>query len=367
MRSPGVCVRMAGEEKTEAATPKKRGEARTRGQVAKSMELSSTAVLLGLVLALHSLARSASRAVLDYFEIVMRQLSGDTLSSGKAMHLGGLGLIALGRAVGPLAATALALGLLVNIAQTGPLWAPEALKPNFNKLNPLTGAQRFFSPRSFVELAKSLYKIGLIGYICFSTLRNAYPELMVMSRMDVELAVALIGETIYQMAIRVVTTMLVLAALDYAYQRYSFEKSLRMTKEEVKQESKQTEGSPQIRARIRMKQREMARKRMMADVPMADAVVTNPTHFAVALQYNADAMAAPKVLAKGKDLIALRIRELARENDIPIIENPPLARALYKQVEIGREIPGDLYEAVAEVLAFVYQINEKRRQRMGLR
>ena len=166
-------------------------------------------------------------------------------------------------------------------------------------------------------------------------------------------------------AFRVVGTLMVVAALDYGFQRYSFEKSIRMTKEEVKREHKQSEGNPQFKSRVRASQRELAKKRMMTDVPAADVIITNPTHFAVALKYKPGEHVAPRVVAKGQDLLAHKIREIAQHNDVPIVENPPLARALYKQVEIGREVPADLYEAVAEVLAFVYQINEDRPTRAG--
>jgi flagellar biosynthetic protein FlhB len=355
-----------GSDKTEAATPKRRSEARKRGQVAKSPELSSTFVLLGVLFALHGFGSATLRAIQEYMTGAFSHLDEAHLSSGLVMQQGGQALVTLFRAVGPLLLTGMLLGLLVNIAQTGPLWATEALKPDLNRINPLNGAKRFVSARALVELFKSCYKIGLVGYIAYITARSNYPRLVMMARMEVPQAVGLVGEVLYTMALRVVTTMLVLAALDYAWQRYQFEKSLRMTKQEVKEEHKQAEGDPQLKARIRARQRAIARKRMMAEVPKADVVVTNPTHFAVALKYEAGKVSAPVVVAKGQDLVALKIRELAQENDVPIVENPPLARALYKQADLGREIPADLYEAVAEVLAFVYQINQKRRERAGI-
>lgn len=180
------------------------------------------------------------------------------------------------------------------------------------------------------------------------------------------MSISMVAELIYQMSMRIVGTMLVLAGIDYAYQRYAHEKRLRMTKQEVKQEYKQNEVDPHIKAKIRAKQREMSKKRMMDSVPSADVVITNPTHFSIALRYDLEHNSAPVVVAKGVDLIAFRIREIAVDADIPIVENPPLARALYKQVDIGHEIPAELYEGVAEVLAFVYEVNLRRRERMRL-
>lgn len=358
---------MAGDDKTEAATPKKRGEARTRGQVAKSMEISSMTVLMGVLLSLHNGVGKAGGLMRSYLQSTFTHLENPRLSVQIVMQLAGGLCVVLAQCLTPMLLTAMLLGIVVNIAQTGPLWSPQALKPNFNKLNPLNGAKRLVSPRSLVELVKSSYKIGLVMWIAWTTIRGSYPQLMLSARMDLMQGMGMVAEMAYRLALRIVTTMLVLAALDYGYQRWSHEKSLKMTKEEVRQEHKGQDLNPQIKGRIRARQRALAKKRMMAEVPNADVIVTNPTHFAVALKYDGANMNAPVVLAKGQDLLAFKIRELARENDIPIVENPPLARALYKNGVLGREIPGDLYEAVAEVLAFVYQINQKRAARAGYR
>ncbi len=354
-----------GGEKTEAATSRRRDDARKKGQVAKSTELAQTFVLMGLLFGLHSFGSGASRAVRTFFENTYSHLDIVQLTPSLVMREGGIALLTVARSVGPLAATAFFLGLFANVAQTGPMWAFEALRPDFNRLNPLNGAKRLVSMQGIAQLVKSLYKIGLIGYIAYVTIRGSFPQLAMLSRMEITPAVGLVMDIVYRLALRVTGTMLVLAAIDYGYQRYQHEKSLKMSKEEVKQEHKGTEGSPQLKARIRAKQRQMSKQRMMEEVPKADVVITNPTHFAIALRYDATQGSAPLVVAKGADLMAARIRELARENDVPIVENPPLARALFKQVDIGREIPGELYEAVAEVLAFVYQINQRRRERAG--
>ena len=354
-----------GEDKTETATPRKRSEARKRGQIAKSTEMSSIVVLLGLLLALHSLLGGAGHIIQGHLHTVLSHLDEAQMSPAIALQVGRTAIGVAVRMLAPLLMTAMALGIVVNMAQTGPLLAWEGMKPNFNKINPLAGFKRFVSPRSLVELVKSIYKIGLIGYITYVTLRGNYPQLLLLTRMDMSAAISVVAEVAYQMMVRIAITMLVLAALDYIYQRYAREKSLKRTKHEVKMEYKQQEGSPMVKQRVRARMRQLAKKRMMTDVPTADVIVTNPTHFAVALKYDGLRMAAPIVVAKGQDLMALKIRELAIEHDIPIIENPPLARALYKQTPIGHEIPGDLFEAVAEVMAFVYQINDRRRERMS--
>ena len=258
---------MAGDDKTEAATPKRRSEARSKGQVAKSTEICSMGVMLGILFALHGGVGRAGGIIQAYFEEMFRHLNDTQLTSNAVLPLGGHLFMTLAQALMPILLTAMVLGVILNMAQTGPLWAPEALKWNFNKLNPLTGAKRFISSRSLVDLVKSLAKIGLVGGICWSTVRGSFPQLLLTSRMDLMAGIDIVAEMAYRLALRCVMTMLVLAALDYAYQKWSHEKSLRMTKEEVKQEHKNQDGNPQIKARIRAKQRQIAKKRMMAEVP----------------------------------------------------------------------------------------------------
>jgi flagellar biosynthetic protein FlhB len=212
-----------------------------------------------------------------------------------------------------------------------------------------------------VETLKAIGKLGIIGYIAYSTLSSSYPLLLLTIRQDIPTILAFTGDLIYRLALRIALFLLVLAVIDYGYQRWAFEKQIRMTKEEVRQEHRQYEGNPQIKARIRARQRQLARRRMMEEVPHADVVLTNPTHVAVALRYDPTTMSAPKVVAKGAELLAEKIKEIARQHDVPVLENPPLARSLYKNVEIGREIPTEFFAAVAEVLAFVYQIDARRR------
>jgi flagellar biosynthetic protein FlhB len=348
-------------ERTETATPKRRNEARKRGQVAKSADLASVTVLLGALLGLRAFGVGSAHVVRTYFVEALTHLD-DTRISPQLLeqHVVTMGLV-LFHAIGPLLALSAVLGIAANWVQTGPVWATERLRLNLQALNPLNGMSRLFNPNSLVNLVKSIYKMAVIGYVAIVTMQASYPQLVMAARFDLGEAAGLVAETAYRMALRVAAAMLVMSALDYFYQRYSHEKSLRMTKDEVKQEMKNADGDPRIKARIRARQRQIARKRMMDAVPMADVVITNPTHYAVALKYSADENEAPVVVAKGADFLALRIREIAQMADVPIVENPPLARALYRLVDVDREIPSDLYAAVAEVLAFVYQIDRRRR------
>lgn len=355
---------MSAEERTEAASPRKRGEARKRGQVAKSQDLSSMVVFMGIIVCLHAVGGASIAKLQVYLKtslIHLNDAGSAPLTTNVLFAKAGQAALLLFSVVGPVMITALVLGILVNVLQTGFLVAPDSLRPDFNRLNPMTGITRYFSTRGLVETAKACAKIALISWIAWSTISNSYTHLLEMMKQDLPTMLAVLGDLIYRLAMRICGFLLVLAAADYAYQRISFEKSIRMTKTEVKQESKQSEGSPIAKSRQRAKMRQMAKKRMMADVPLADVIITNPTHFAVALKYDGTGMVAPRVVAKGADLIAARIREIAQEHDVPIVENPPLARNLYKNVEVGQDIPPDLYSAVAEVLAYVYQINNRKR------
>lgn len=319
-------------------------------------------VFLGVVVCLHALGGTSVNVIQDFMQ---RSLAG--------MHEGSLGLQQLfqkgaeigwmlARALWPIVLTAFVLGVLVSVLQTGFVISAQVLVPDFNRLNPLNGLQRFLSAHGLVETLKSLGKLAIIAYISYSTISASYPALLETIRKDIPSIMAFAGDSLYRLALRIGMFLLALAAADYAYQRWSFERSIRMTKTEVKQEHKQHEGNPQIKARIRARQRQLARRRMMEEVPKADVVITNPTHYAVALRYDAATMAAPQVVAKGADLIAQKIRDTAAEHQVPIVQNAPLARALYRQVDIGREVPADFYAAVAEILAYVYQLNAQRRQ-----
>ncbi len=354
-----------GEEKSFPATPRRREEARKKGQVARSAELGGAATLFALVLALHALLPGAAGASL-LADIHGGFLFGahDTLTAADAQRRAMGGVFTAGRVVLPALLLALVLSLAAGIGQVGFGITPEAAAPQWQRINPASGFQRLLSLRGSVELLKGLCKLALIAGICAATLRDAITSGRLLGLMGTPLPLALgvVGDILWTLGLRVGAALLILAVADYAFQKYQHEKSLRMSASEIKQESKQSEGDPKTKARIRKIQRELARRRMMQDVPKATVVVTNPTHYAVALLYEAG-MGAPRVVAKGQDEVARRIREIARENRVPLVENRPLAQALHRTVEIGRDIPGDLYEGVAQVLAFVYRTYGRRTSR----
>ncbi len=355
----------SGEEKNLPATSKRRHEARKQGQVARSPEFSGAATLLALTLVLHATlpgiaGQSLVRSMQSIF--VFNPHTVD-FSFGNAQRLQIDALFWAARLVLPVMLLALALGLIVNIGQVGLQVMPEALNPKFERVNPLAGMKRLLSMHGAVELVKGLAKMAIVGGICWTTVRASVDNGSLLATMSMPLGTTLgiVGGILWTLGLRVSMTLLILAVADYLYQKYNFEKSIKMSFSEVKQEAKQSEGSPEVKGRIRRLQRELSRKRMMQDVPKADVIITNPTHFAVALQYEAG-LPAPKVVAKGADEIAARIREIARESKVPLVENKPLARELHRTVEIGHFIPPDMFEAVAQVLAFVYRTYGRRKK-----
>ena len=250
--------------------------------------------------------------------------------------------------------------LVVNIMQVGFLFSGEAILPKAERIDPVAGLKRLLSKRSLMELLKSLMKIGLVGYVCFYTIRQSVPELATLSDRGVSDVFHYLSDIGFRIGLRAGLILLLVAVIDYAFQRYEYEQSIKMTLEEFKREMREMEGDPMLRARIRSVQREMAQRRMMEAVPEAEVVVTNPTEYAVALKYKPEEMNAPVVVAKGRRLIAQKIREIAEQHGIPIVEDPSLARALFAQVELGHAIPDNLYRAVAEILAYVYRLNRKK-------
>lgn len=347
------------EDKTEAATPRKREEARKKGQVARSSEANSALVLLSALIVLKYTGGRITSVLQDTTVRLFTHLpSGDIKL--EMVQAGAIALVLeLGMALVPLLATVFVVAFCANVAQVGLLISMEPLMPKMSKLDPLGGMMRMFSSRSAVELGKAVLKVTLVAWVVYGFLRAEYPTVVQLVGADYQTMCSGIGTLAWKLLLKTTTVILIIAIFDYIYQRFQNEKNLRMTKQEVKEDMKRSEGDPQIKSRIRQRQREMSRQRMMQDVPKADVVVTNPTHFAVALKYDSEVSSAPKVLAKGQNLIALRIKEIAYENRVPVVENKPLARALYKSVDIGDEIPADLYQAVAEVLAYVYKLNEK--------
>jgi flagellar biosynthetic protein FlhB len=264
------------------------------------------------------------------------------------------------RLMAPIVATIMIVGLLINYVQVGVLFTADPLIPDISKLDPIEGFKRLFSLRSFAELVKGVLKVLIVGYVTYITLKGQYHEYLPLMDRTVSQILAFAIDSAFTLFLRIALVLLILAILDYGFQRWEYERNLRMTRYEIKEEMKQMEGPPHLRARIRALQRELSRRRMMKRVPKADVVITNPVHVAVALEYDPAEMEAPTVTAKGARLIAERIKEIATEHDVPIVENPPLAQTLYRSVDIDAEIPYDLYQAVAEILAYVYRLKEKQ-------
>lgn len=352
----------AEEEKTEEATPRKKREARKKGQVPKSMEFNSVLVVLVAFVVLNVFGgyfiRNLHRFLLESFRPETLNTIVDEVS---VIDLLAKRFIFILTAFLPVGAAVAAAGVAINLLQTRGVFTAETLKVRWDRINPVQGFKRLFSPRSLVELAKALFKLGVIAVIIWGTYRDkAFPLVETSLLTPVWQAVEMTWRMLYQMVVRICLFLLVMAVGDYMYQRYEYYRNLRMTKKEVKDEYKQTEGDPLIRSRIRRQQREMAARRMMSQVPRADVVITNPTQLAVALRYDPEEMSAPQVLAKGEGYLAERIRAVATEHNVPVVENKPLARALYKTVEVDDYIPAHLYQAVAEVLAFIYQLRGGR-------
>ncbi len=347
----------AGQERTEKATGKKRQEARKKGQVAQSREISSAMILL-TALGVFYFAGSwifwnLSGIISGVFQnIGSLRFAGITDASAFSIEYFSQFMLVLLPIFMPLAV----VGFVANVMQVGFLISSEAIALKPSKLNPISGMKRFVSLKSMVELGKSIIKVLFIAGIAYLLVKSEIQEFPMLIHREVGQILVFIARVSLKVCFFVCVALIVLAIVDYIYQRWQYEQDLKMTKQEVKDEQKQTYGDPKVKARIRGVQMEMARRRMMEAVPEADVVITNPTRLAVALKFDAREMIAPRVLAKGAGHIAGRIREIAREHQIPVVEEKPLAQALYKMVEIGDYIPAELYRAVAEVLAYVYRL-----------
>ncbi|MGD9212308.1 MAG: flagellar biosynthesis protein FlhB [Desulfobacteraceae bacterium] len=343
------------QEKTEQPTGKKLSKAREKGQVAHSREIPSVMILLGS-LGVFMLAGSWMFSELtNITSLLLKDSASITWTITTLTRLGWQLFGQVIRLLAPLFLVIILLGIAGNVVQIGFLFTTEPLQLKFSKLNPISGFKRFFSLRSIVELAKSLLKLALIGWVAYITVRKEMDAIPLLLQAEVPQILAFIGKVAVRIIWFTVLVLMLLAALDFFYQRWQHEKELRMTKQEKKDEFKQTEGDPAVKARIRSAQKEMMRRRMMEAIPQATVVITNPTHLAVALRFENNYQA-PVVVAKGAGVLAEKIRSIAKAHDIPIVEQKPLAQALYKTVEIGHFIPAELYRAVAEVLAYVYRL-----------
>lgn len=348
-------------EKTEEATPKKKSQAREEGQVPKSQEINSALVILIAFFSLKSFG-GYLYAETAKFTVKIFSLMGMEITIESVMNLILMSMIVLVKTAFVIMCLLLLTGLVVNFFQVGFLFTLKPLEPKLSKINPISGAQRLFSLRSLNELAKSIIKIVVIGYFIIDFLKEKTLQLPKMMMADLQSSMDFLVSSIFSIGFKICEVLIILAVLDYAYQIWQHNKSLRMSKQDIKDENKQTEGDPLIKSKIRQKQRQMAMSRMMKEVPKADVIITNPTHFAVALKYEAG-MIAPVVVAKGQDLVAQRIKEIAREANVAMVENRPLARALFAATEVGGIVPPELYKSVAEVLAYVYRLKPKTKYR----
>ncbi len=353
---------MSGEsfqERTEQATRRRLEKAREEGRVVKSQELNAAAMLALGALGLYMIGPYLSHQAQGLMRYTMTNVhviaTGDpTFMSVFSEYMLKFFLITL-----PVFAITGVVAVASNVVQIGFKITPKSLEPKLEKLSILKGFKRLFAVKSIVQLLKDMLKLVIVGFVAYNAIKGEFATFFLLPEMPVGELAASMGKLAVILTLKVGAIMFAIAILDYLYQRYEHQKSLRMSKQELKDEYKDTEGSPQLKSRIRQIQRENSRKRMMQAVPMADVVVTNPTHLAVALKYDQGKMNAPYVLAKGQRLVAQRIKEIARENDIPVIEDRPLARALYKLCDIGDVVPEKLYRAVAELLAYVYKLKGK--------
>ncbi|MDR1482344.1 MAG: flagellar biosynthesis protein FlhB [Synergistaceae bacterium] len=353
-------IQFFAEEKTEPATPRKRQKTREEGQTARSQDLSAAVVIITGLLSIYALSATIWQRMIALFKDLVRHIGSPLMfddawwarplvEGAKAFFVGWL----------PVGILCAIVALAVMIYQVGFVITTKPLVPKPDRFNPVSGLKKIISARSLVELVKGIVKALVLLGLLFMMIRNERDLMLSVMMFSMERGFSVIMGKVWDLALRMTLALLVIAMIDYLYQKWEFEKSIKMSKQEIKEEYKQMEGDPKIKQKIRQKQRELARSRMMADVPKADAVITNPTRIAVAIKYEQMTMSAPTVVAKGEGFIAMRIKDIAVENNIPVVENRPLARALMRQVEVGESIPEDLYRAVAEVLAFVYRLKKK--------
>ncbi len=355
-----------GGEKTEEPTSKKLDDARKKGQVAKSKELDNAVTLIGLFVILKVFVSYMGTGFVGVFQYIYNRFSDVlmNISQGQGSFqilTRGILTYALTRMLllmAPFFLTGVLVAVVISVLQVKWKVSGEPLKPKFSKLNPLSGMKRIFSKDSVFELFKSVLKIGVIAVIAYTSIRKNAGLIFAVFDMQLMPAVLKVGSIVLDTGLRISFLYLVVGLLDFIYQKLKFKKDMKMTKQEVKDEYKNTEGDPQIKGRQRQRMREASQRRMMQDVPKADVVITNPTHYAVALRYDTSIAKAPVVVAKGEDFLAQKIKEIAKENQVEIVENKPLARMLYATVDVGQEIPPELYQTVAEVLAMVYQLRD---------
>jgi len=348
----------SGGERTEAPSAKRRGDFRKKGQIAQRKEVQTASLFTILLLFWIFYLPTFWKGLTELIFITWQKSGGFEITPASILSLAGFLFEKLGLLLAPLFFLVLIIGFFSSFFQFGWLLTAKPLIPDFSKLNPITGMSRFFSKKSFLEVIKSLLKVSLVGWFAYSTVLDNFKEALILVDSNVGTTLLYLGRISMLILAKVCAVLILIAFLDFLFVKWDMEEKMKMTKQEIKEEFKESEGDPHIKAQIRSIQQSMARKRMMAEVPKADVVVTNPTHISVAIRYDANEMAAPVIVAKGADLVAMKIREIARMHDIAIIENPPVARILHK-LDLGEHVPEDLFKVVAEILAHVYSLKGK--------
>lgn len=354
-----------GGEKTEEPTAKKLEDARKEGQVAKSKEVTNALSLIALFLILKFFVGFIGEEFLEVFHGIYSKIpemavfwNGEVPTEEFTVILNNC-MLSILIMLAPFFIIGFIIAFIGDYAQVKWKITTKPLQPKLSKMNPISGFKKIISVNSLMELLKSFLKIGLIAYVVYSTLKEQYNVVYLLFNMQLTQGILLSGDMAINLGLKCAIVYVLIAVIDFAYQKRKFHKDMMMTKQEIKEEYKQSEGDPQIKAKIKQKMRETSQRRMMQDLPKADVVITNPTHLAVAIQYDKEVAEAPVVLAKGQDYMAQKIKEVAKEHKIEIVENKPLARMLYHNVDIGQQIPPELYQAVAEVLAMVYHAQGK--------
>ncbi|HWL13464.1 MAG TPA: flagellar biosynthesis protein FlhB [Ureibacillus sp.] len=349
-----------GGDKTEKATPKKRQDARKKGQVVKSQDVSAAVVLLSLFLFLYAAGPMIIEGIFGFLhQAFEKNILIETLNTETVMQIYTDSLKEMAIILLPFMAIAMVAGVLANFMQFGFLFTTESLKLDLKKMDPIKGIKKIISVRAIVNLIKSLLKISFIGTVTTVIIWMNLEQVLSLSFQSPWDTLSTVAKLTGMMGIAASLTLVLIALIDYIYEKYEYEKQLRMSKQDIKDEYKNAEGDPKIKSKIKQRQREMAMRRMMQEIPNADVVITNPTHYAIALKYDDENMEAPQIVAKGTDFVAQKIKMIAKENDVVMVENRPLARAMYDQVEIGQQVPEEFFKAIAEILAYVYRIKRK--------
>ncbi len=354
-----------GGEKTEPATEKRISDARKDGKVAKSKEVGNALTLLSFFLLLKYMSDYIGENLVDLFKVLYNRMPTDIIQYDgyfpyHTMDLiFNIAIVQMGKILLPIFLVSCLMAWLADFIQVRFMFSTKSIQPKLSNLSPMNGIRRLFSMTTIVELLKSVLKIVLIAYVIYSYMKGHINQIYLLYDMPLFQAIGLVGSMVIDLGIRISAFYIIIAFADYIYQKRKYNEDMKMTKQEVRDEYKDQEGDPTIKGKQRQRMQEASRRRMMKKLPEADVVITNPTHYAVAIKYDADLYDAPYVIAKGADYLAQKIKDSARENNIEIVENKPLARMLYANVEIGQVVPPELYQAVAEVLAFVYHLKEK--------